>query len=275
MLADMTGTALIQRLERYYDAVPRRRADIETVGPFTLFLARSGWPYYARPTLGGPENVSTDDVRRVLARQREVGVPQAIEWVDEMAPGLVDAVEAAGARVQKCPLLVLQGTPRGTTGLARMLGGDEVDLIVASWAAISVGFSVAGTGIGDEGIAARDASLESASAQVGDSLVGRLAAGEIRMAAVFVQASPELGPVGGGSHNPVADVTEIAGVGVLPAYRRRGLAGQLTSVLASDALDHGVTTIFCSAQSEDVARIYRGVGFERVGTACIASVHPD
>jgi ribosomal protein S18 acetylase RimI-like enzyme len=275
MLAGMTGTALIQRLENYYDAVPRRRSDTEDVGPFTLFVARKGWPYYARPALGGPADVTTDDVREVLARQRELDVPQAIEWVDEMTPGLVDAVEAAGASVARCPLLVLEGMPRGDAGLARMLRSDEVDLVVATWAAVSVGFSAAGTGIGDEGIAARDAGLTSASTFVDDSLIERLGAGEIRMAAAFVEQTPEPGPVGGGSHNPVGDVTEIVGVGVLPAYRRRGLAAQLTYVLASDALDHGVTTVFCSAQSEDVARIYRGVGFERVGTACIASVDAD
>jgi hypothetical protein len=37
-------------------------------------------------------------------------------------------------------------------------------------------------------------------------------------------------------------------------------------------LARGVTTVFCSAQSDDVARVYAGVGFERVGTACIADV---
>jgi len=31
-----------------------------------------------------------------------------------------------------------------------------------------------------------------------------------------------------------------------------------------------VTTVFCGAQDEDVARIYAAVGFRRVGTACIA-----
>jgi hypothetical protein len=30
-----------------------------------------------------------------------------------------------------------------------------------------------------------------------------------------------------------------------------------------------VETVFCSAQNEDVARVYARIGFLRVGTACI------
>ncbi len=61
---------------------------------------------------------------------------------------------------------------------------------------------------------------------------------------------------------------------MLPAYRRRGLAGQVTHVLARDALDSGVTAVFCSAQSDDVARVYEVVGFRRIGTACVAEMPP-
>ncbi len=88
----------------------------------------------------------------------------------------------------------------------------------------------------------------------------------------MTRAMPAVGPVGGGSYSPVGGVAEIAGVAVLPAYRRRGLAGQLTHALASHALAHGVTTVFCSAQSDDVARVYEAVGFRRVATACIAEL---
>jgi N-acetylglutamate synthase-like GNAT family acetyltransferase len=107
---------------------------------------------------------------------------------------------------------------------------------------------------------------------VNDTLRDRLTEGAIRAAAAYVSEQPELGPVGGGSHTPVGAISEIAGVGVLPAFRQRGLAGALTYVLARDALDHGVTTVFCSAQSIDVARIYARVGFRQVATACIASL---
>lgn len=285
MRADPTA---IQRLEEYYDAVPRRRAHTEQVGPFTLFVAASGWPYYARPELGGSDEIWPSDVRRVLARQRELGVPRSIEWVDEVTPRLAATVETAGIRVARCPLLVLDGAPRGSPGTARLLGPDEIDTLVATRAAISAGFSQSGTATGEGGIEARDAELDSAREQIDEGFLTSLRTGASRLAAVFAGevGEPQLGPagggsysrgseaepspVGGGSYSAVGDVAEITGVAVLPAYRRRGLAAQLTYVLAADALAHGVTTVFCSAESDDVARVYEGIGFCRIGTACIA-----
>ena len=75
---DLTG------IETYYDAVPRPVATVEEVGPLTLFLAdpRTGWQFYARPRLRVECEVTPDDVRRVLARQAELGVPRALEWID-------------------------------------------------------------------------------------------------------------------------------------------------------------------------------------------------
>ena len=86
---------------------------------------------------------------------------------------------------------------------------------------------------------------------------------------LFGAFDAELGAVGGGSHNPRGEVTEIVGVGVLPAHRRQGIAGHLTWALAQDAASAGASTVFMSAGSDDVARVYEGVGFRRVGTACI------
>ncbi len=273
MLPDMTSEpTVIQRLERYYDAVPRRRARSEQIGPFTLFFAASGWPFYARPKLGGSDKIGPSDVRRVLDRQRELDVPRSIEWVDEVTPGLAEVVESTSIEVARCPLLVLDGAPRGSAGTVRMLRPDEVDTLIATRAAISAGFSYGGTTTGDAGIEARDAELDSARKEVDGAFVTSLREGAARMAAVFASqaGAAELGPVGGGSYSRVGDVAEITGVAVLPAYRRQGLAARLTYVLATDALDRGVTTVFCSGESDDVARVYEGIGFRRVGTACIA-----
>ena len=82
-------------------------------------------------------------------------------------------------------------------------------------------------------------------------------------------AFDDSGATAGGSHSPRGDVTEVTGVAVLPAARRRGIGAAVTAALAADARSRGVATVFCSAQSDDVARIYTGVGFRRVGTACI------
>jgi ribosomal protein S18 acetylase RimI-like enzyme len=267
----MADNALLRRLETYYDAVPRGRADPQEIGPFTLFVARSGWPYYARPRLGDDAGATVGDLRRVLERQRQLEVPLSFEWVDETTPGLEAVAVEAGLTVERCPLLVLDGEPRGDAGTARMLGPGEGRDLALSRAAISVGFETGGTATGSEGVAARDTMLGTGFAVVDDEVERRLGAGAIRAAACYPSEQPDLGPVGGGSHAPVDEVTEIAGVGVLPAFRRRGLAAAVTFVLARDALDNGVTTVFCSAQSRDVARIYERVGFRAVATACSGS----
>ncbi len=199
-------------------------------------------------------------------------MPQALEWVDETTPGLIKVVRAAGARVEECPLLALDGHPNGSAGTARMLTAADRADVAAAQSAVAVSFEVGGTSTGTAGLAARDARVRAGTGPGLDPLLERLAEGKLRMAAVAAPDAPDAGPVGGGSHIPVGDVTEVVGVGVLPAYRRRGLAGNLTVTLARDALERGVTTVFCSAQSDDVARVYAAVGFRRVGTACIASM---
>ncbi|MGH3471076.1 MAG: GNAT family N-acetyltransferase [Nocardioidaceae bacterium] len=262
---------LLARLERYYDAVPRRRARVEDVGPFTLFVAQSGWPYYARPRLGETGHATNDDVRRLVQHQQELEVPQTLEWVDENTPGLVDIASEAGMAVELCPLMVLDGEPRGPIGTARMLAAEEGEQIRLSQAAVSVSFAHAGTDTGDPGIVERDALATTRFASVSVDLGARIAAGEFAVAAVYPASAPQLGPVGGGGYSPLDGIAEITGVGVLPAFRRQGFGAQLSRVLSEDALSHGVRTVFCSAQSEAVARVYAGVGFRRVGTACIAN----
>ena len=56
----------------------------------------------------------------------------------------------------------------------------------------------------------------------------------------------------------------------LPTARRRGLGALVTAALVDDARAGGARTVFLSAGSDDVARVYEKVGFARVATACIA-----
>ena len=138
----MSDPTLLGRLERYYDTVPRATADGEAVGPFTLFVAREGWPYYARPTLGSDAEFTVDDVREVLARQRRLGVPQHLEWVDEITPTLLPATEAAGVPVARCALMVLSGEPvePPLDGVSVRLLRPDDDAFASARAAVDAGF---------------------------------------------------------------------------------------------------------------------------------------
>ena len=269
-----SSAALLTRLETYYDTVPRATSDVEEHGSLTLFVASEGWPYYARPRLGSTQESTAADVRAVLARQSELGVPRALEWVQETTPSLLAAAREAGMTVEECPLLVLDGDPVARAGdpvaravdvTVRLVPADDPALGLVR-AAINVGFGNGGTAVDEASVIERDAD-HGENPAAARRTASQIEAGRSVLVGAF---DSEAGPVGGGSHNPRGEITEIVGVGVLPAFRRRGIAGALTCALAADALSRGVTTVFCSAENDAVARIYAAVGFRRVGTACIA-----
>jgi predicted GNAT family acetyltransferase len=81
--------------------------------------------------------------------------------------------------------------------------------------------------------------------------------------------SPVDGVLASGMLQRVGDVAEVAGVATLPSARRRGLGAAVTAALARHARREGVDVVFLSAGSTEIARVYEGVGFRRIGTACI------
>ncbi|MFF8608971.1 GNAT family N-acetyltransferase [Streptomyces sp. NPDC015346] len=259
--------AMLRRLEDYYDAVPRSAARAEAFGPLTLFVREGdGWPYYARPALGHTGDVSVAEVERVRARQRELGVPEAFEWVAETTPGLRAAVEESGLVVHEHPLMVLDGEGEGDgagTGAGervpvpdgvtvRMIGTDDPALPSAA-AAPYAAFGVDPSPAAAAQLAARiDAGLTRLAAAV-DATGTALCAGQYQ-------------PV----HQPVGAVAEVVGVGTLPAARRRGLGLAVTAALVADARARDVETVFLTATDGDVARLYGRLGFRTIGTALIA-----
>jgi hypothetical protein len=100
-------TALIDSIDEYCDAVPRRAARAEAHGPFVLFVKEGeGWPYYARPARGAVAEPTAEDVHAVRGRQRELGLPEAFEWIDDVSPLVRQAAVDGGLRVADHPLMV-------------------------------------------------------------------------------------------------------------------------------------------------------------------------
>lgn len=263
---------LLTRIERYYDMVPRSfGARVEEFGPLTLFVYDGGpWPLYARPSLGA-DAVAPTQVEDVRRRMRELGVPESFEWVDQVTPALRGAALAAGLAVSDHPLLALTeaiaapAVDAEVHAEVRAVGPD--DDLAAVLTSAHLGFASRGTAVGSVGLgelvqAAGEQSREAIQSER-DALRSRSAS---RFAA-WVNGSP----VCTGRYTPLARVAEIVGVGTLPAYRRRGLAGAVTAALTTDALAAGVEMVFLSADDEDVARVYRRLGFADCGTACIAA----
>ena len=259
---------LLARLERYYDEAPRANADAEEHGPFTIFvLPRRLALLRAAAARRAASDVTPDDVT-VGARAPRGARAAAVDRVgarDHAVPARGRGGRRGRGRGLPAARSSLATRSRGDSPVAvRRLAPDDPDL-AAVQAAIHVGFGQDDTQIGPASVAERDAWATEPDSHV-ETLSAMIAAGRT---VTFGAFDPELGAVGGGSHNPRGDVTEIVGVAVLPAQRRRGIAGHLTWALAADAAEAGVRTVFMSAGSDDVARVYEGVGFRRVGTACI------
>ena len=257
------GTALIEAIETYYDAVPRAGAVAEAVGPFTLFVGSGAWAYYARPTLRQHHDLpaatpaadmTADDVRALLSRQRELDVSQEIEWQPSVAPSLEAACLAAGMTVYRYRLLVHDGS-KPAAGTLKADGAVAIvhpDDDLRSWlSAQQLGFGA-------------PAEVD---ANTVEHIARRVKAGTSRAAAAVVNGRP----VCVGMHQPVGDVSEIVGVATVPEWRCQGWATRLTSALVDDAAALGVHTVFLSAADDAVARVYERVGFRDVGIVCAAS----
>jgi ribosomal protein S18 acetylase RimI-like enzyme len=251
-------TDLLDRLERYYDAVPRSSADVATCGPFTLFVARTAWSYYARPALGLAGEVTAEDVTELRRFQVERGVPEQIEWVPATTPSLAPAAAAAGLDVQTFPLLVLDSPVpevRPTGFVVRLLEADDPSL-AAVIAAVHRGFGSEAAGDEGEVVDVRE----------------RVRSGLQVVAGAF---DADGVAVGGGAHQPVDGVTEVVGIAVVQDVRRRGIGAAITSALVTDARARGVGTVFLSAEDDAVARTYERVGFRTVGLVGAAEPPPE
>ncbi|WP_327262406.1 GNAT family N-acetyltransferase [Streptomyces sp. NBC_01232] len=259
----------LSELERYFDTVPRvGGARAEDFGALTLFVQEgTGWQYYARPALGGPE-ATRADVERVWQRQRELKVPEAFEWVAETSPSLRAAVEAAGLQVHEHPLMVLDPSAEVLPPHpeVRLLDADD-PLLTAAVTVPALAFAAPGTAVGEAGPAELAAAMTDPAAEEGRARVsGKLTAGTTALAAAVRDGVV----LCAGQYNPVGDVVEVVGVGTLPSARRQGLALGVTAALVARARERGARTVFLSAGDEAVARVYSRIGFRRVATALIA-----
>jgi ribosomal protein S18 acetylase RimI-like enzyme len=274
------ASEFIERIDAFCDAVPRRRAAADEFGPLVLFVSTGpGWPYYARPRRGPRPPVTAADIRAVRARQRELIIPESFEWIEQVAPEMAAAASEAGLGVQTHPLMVLSappstgpsaGPPAGPPSLppgvtVRTVAPSDAELD-RIWAVPAVAFGHPGTATGEAGIGERDKIAADYDGGSIELLRERLRSGQSVLAAAF---GPD-GPLAAGSYQAVDGVAEITGVGVLPSCRRQGLGAAVTALLARDALDRDVATVFLSASDDAVARVYARIGFREIGVAMIA-----
>ena len=156
----MSDNEVIERIDAFCDAVPRRRARADEHGPLVLFVPTgSGWPYYARPTRGARPPITAAGVRAVRARQRELIIPESFEWIEQTAPEMAAAAAGAGLVVQTHPLMMLSAPPlappRPADVTVRVVAPEDPELD-RIWAVPAVAFGHPGTAAGEAGPAERD-----------------------------------------------------------------------------------------------------------------------
>jgi GNAT superfamily N-acetyltransferase len=236
------------------------------VGPFTLFVSRTPWPYYARPTLGSRAPITTGDVEALAAACAEHRVKLTIEWVHEVHPELAGVAAAAGLTVGTHVLMTagVGDVPTAPAPVAVRIVPAGDPALAAGRAVAHVAFGAGGTATGPQGPAERDAVLAGVAPGEIEHLHDRARRG---LTITAVAESPTEGVVAVASLQPVGRLAEVVGVATLPSARRQGLGAALTAALARHAAGLGVRTVLLSAQDDAVAAIYARVGFRRVGTS--------
>jgi predicted GNAT family acetyltransferase len=235
-----------ERVQASIRAVNAAERESIVAGPFTLYRHRSSdHPYlnYAVPAEGVAEWEGIDTLREAFAAR---GLQPRLEFVAERAPGLEDALAAAGfvlqARVpvMTCPTEDLREVPPPPgVVIARVLGGADVRPLMEVQAAAF--------GEGPPG-------EEAVRAYHGRGLLARA----------------EGVPAGAASRSAIAEgVSEIGGVGVLERFRRRGIAAALTSAAAAEAFAEGAELCFLTPGDDGAERVYARAGFRRAGTTMV------
>ena len=245
-------TELLHRIDQYLNQIPLLHADAVSVPPFTLFLSRKsaqGFPSYARPTAPLPDDLGPIlvEVHRAFAARH---LEPRWEFIAELAPGLLERLQDAGfTDLQPTPVMAVTRasfTPQDAPGVEiRRVepGGDLAPLLYAQRVAFG----------GDEAsvVTAEDVR----------SFEETLRAG-MRYWGAYVEGNG----VAAGVQTPLHGVTEVAGIGTLPAYQRRGVGGALTTALVRDAFALGCEVVFLTAGDDRARRVYERVGFHVVGS---------
>jgi ribosomal protein S18 acetylase RimI-like enzyme len=263
---------LLQTLTRYHDVAPRSVLRAEPLGSFVLFFSEEplGWRYCARPALGAG-SIEPGDLAAVRARQRDLGIPEVFEWIEETTPWMGAVMAAAGMAVVSHPLMVL--APKVELPAVE-LTGIELSLVHAGDPDLARIGAVANVAFASPDPAAAGApgleALEAARAERDPATVEierrHLRSGVIVRAVARIEGVP----VATGGVQPFEDVANIVGVATLPAFQRRGLGQAISALLVRHALGQGARVVSLTAASNDVARMYAGVGFRRVGSSCMA-----
>jgi ribosomal protein S18 acetylase RimI-like enzyme len=240
--------ALGRQINAYLAKAAGNGGVVASVGPFTASAdPNDSTPFrnYAIPASDAAPRAG--DVADLVTWYKSLERKPRLEFVSEAAAAVEPALLAAGFEVEgRLALMTL-----GENGVQPTAIPAGIELLSASEEA-------------DLRNAAKVQNEAYDAGDVTDADVARLKRNVDHSGAVVCARDILSGQiVGAGLYTPAhAGVTEIAGVGVSPAFRRRGVAAALTAKLAESALSRGIDLPFITPDGVREQRIYERVGFE-------------
>jgi ribosomal protein S18 acetylase RimI-like enzyme len=233
----------IMRLQAFLRVTASPGREIVDLGPFTAYFHPTDplkYLNYAIPADGAEPTAEDVERLREAFRERD-GLPR-LEWIEEAAPRVAEALEREGM------------TEELRTPLMELSRSELVEPEVAGATVTTVG----------------DADLREA------ANIQRVAFGGTPHAESDTPTPPNGGlvlaridgeAVSAAQWTPVVDgYSEIVGVATAEAWRRRGLAGLVTAAASSAAFEAGASTCVLSPGDETALRVYARAGFRPVAT---------
>jgi len=234
---------------------------VEQVGPFlATFTQHTANPYlsYAIPLDGAAP--TDQDVQALIGTFRRRGRLPRLEYFPMLAPQVAPRLDAAGFALERriplmgCTPQALRSVPLPDGVAVRPPAGDDQYLAAAS--------------------AQHDAYEELEPAGPEDAArLRRLAerGGVVVIAVVAATGEAAGAGVCDAIHHGLG---ELAGIGVRPRFRRRGIAAAITHRLAQAAFAAGAASVFLTPGGPAEQRIYQRVGFTAIAEQAHVSLPP-
>lgn len=236
------------RVQAYARATAARLLEPVPVPPLTAYFHADPLALldYAIPDATAADGLD-EAVPRLRAAFAERERTPRIELVEEALPGVVPALERQGFREElRLPLLtcaagaLVDAPPVPGLAVVRLAQTSRAETWLAAIAVQAVAFGV------DEPLTPADA--EAARARYAEDAV---------ILAILAGA-----PVGAGvATRAVGGVSEVAGIGVIPAAQGLGVGTALVAACARAAFRSGAELAFLTAGDDETAAIATGCGF--------------
>ncbi len=239
------------RIQSYLRFAASHQRDTERIGPFLATFTRHNDNPFLNYAIPDDDAIpSPTDIASLIAAYERRGRIPRLEYVARLAPAVEGALLAADFLIEgRLPLMLC--VPGAEQPLPQPEGIELV--LPISDAELLATVMVQNEAYGEP----------APSPDVVPRLRTSLLAGQIAVLARVVATGE---PVGAGICSvPHDGMTEIAGIGVCAPFRRRGVAGALTTRLVREAFEVGVTVAFLMAAHEAEGRIYTRAGFSTGG----------